>query len=164
MLHDKVTSSLDFELLHNCVLQVVGKLWSRVSSIPMGGPFSTQSVDLHPLWGIKRAGAKLRNWGPCKCLKTGMFTGPEGPCGSAWPNSGTTSRLQPTCPKVSQLHCSRRYVTLCLRCGTWKSCAHVWMGGVTVVGEAVCYRQSEPWGSTLLWDVGSGAGLACDTP
>ena len=57
--HAKLTPQLDFELLHNYALQVVGKLWSRVSHIPMGGPFSAQCADLDTMWGIKRAGAKL---------------------------------------------------------------------------------------------------------
>ena len=47
--HDRLTALLDFELLHNCVEQAVGKLWSRISSIPMGGPF----VRLQPfVWFV----------------------------------------------------------------------------------------------------------------
>ena len=47
--HDRLTKMLKFKLLHNNVLQAVGKLWSRKISIPMGGPFFAQSADLHTL-------------------------------------------------------------------------------------------------------------------
>ena len=45
------------------MLQAVGTLWQRQGSIPMGGPFSAQSADLHTLWKVKRAGKKLPEWG-----------------------------------------------------------------------------------------------------
>ena len=38
--HDVLTCLVRFELLHNNVLQAVGGLWRRNTSIPMGGPFS----------------------------------------------------------------------------------------------------------------------------
>ena len=56
--HSHLTAMLNFELLHNNVLQAVGRLWSRKVSIPMGGPFSAQSADLHTLWGVKKNGKK----------------------------------------------------------------------------------------------------------
>ena len=62
---------LKFELLHNNVLQAVGKLWSRKISIPMGGPFSAQSADLHTLWGVKENGKRLRDWGSLNLLEDG---------------------------------------------------------------------------------------------
>ena len=61
LLHDLLTRLLKFELLHNNVLQAVGELWSRELSIPMGGPFSAQIVDLHTLWGVKKGVKRLRD-------------------------------------------------------------------------------------------------------
>ena len=52
-----------FERLHNKTLQAVEALWNRTTSISMGGPFSSQSTDLHSLWRIKKAGKKLRDLG-----------------------------------------------------------------------------------------------------
>ena len=60
--HDRLARMLKFELLHNDVLQAVGERWSREISIPMGGPFSAQSADLHTLWGVKKSGKRLRDW------------------------------------------------------------------------------------------------------
>ena len=59
--HSHLTAMLNFELLHNNVLQAVGRLWSRKISIPMGGPFSAQSADLHTLWGVKKNGKKMKD-------------------------------------------------------------------------------------------------------
>jgi hypothetical protein len=61
--HDLLTRLLKFELLSNNVLQAVGTLWHHDTRIPMGGPFSAQSVDLHTLWKIKRLGKKLPECG-----------------------------------------------------------------------------------------------------
>ena len=63
LFHDLLTHLLKFELLHNNMVQAVGTLWQRDTSIPMGGPFSAQSEDLHTLWKVKRAGKRLCYWG-----------------------------------------------------------------------------------------------------
>ena len=59
--HDRLARMLKFELLHNNVLQADGELWSREISMPLGGPFSAQSADLHTLWGVKKGGKRLRD-------------------------------------------------------------------------------------------------------
>ena len=58
--HEMLSRLLKFQLLHNNTLQAVGTLWNRTTSIPMGGPFSARSADLHTLWRVKRQGKKLR--------------------------------------------------------------------------------------------------------
>ena len=69
--HDRLTGMLKLELLHNNVLQAVGKLWSKKISIPMGGPFSAQSADLHTLWGVKRNGKRMKDWGSLNLSEDG---------------------------------------------------------------------------------------------
>jgi hypothetical protein len=61
--HNHLSAMLNFELLHNNVLQAVGQLWSRKVSILVGGPFSAQRADLHTLWGVKKNGKRMKNWG-----------------------------------------------------------------------------------------------------
>ena len=59
LMHDLLTCLLRFELLHNNVLQAVGTLWRGLTNIPMGGPFSAQSANLHILWKVKLANREL---------------------------------------------------------------------------------------------------------
>ena len=58
--HDVLSRLLQFELQENNVLQSVGTLWRRETSIPMGGPFSAQCADLH-----------TRDWGDMTISDTG---------------------------------------------------------------------------------------------
>ena len=37
----------------------------------MGGPFSAQSADLHTLWGVKKGGKRLRDWGTLNLYEDG---------------------------------------------------------------------------------------------
>ena len=69
--HGRLAKMLKFELLHNNVLQAVGKLWSRKISIPMGGPFSAQSANLDTLGGVKKNGKRLRDWGALNLSEDG---------------------------------------------------------------------------------------------
>ena len=94
--HDLLTRLLKFELTENNMLQAVGTLWQREGSIPMGGPFSAQSADLHTLWKVKRAEKKLRDWAPSTFLMRDMYTGNGVRCGSASASFGTTFCLRPT--------------------------------------------------------------------
>ena len=66
-----MTRLLKFELTENNMLRAVGTLWKREGGIPMGGPFSAQSADLHTLWKVKRAGKKLRERGALKISDEG---------------------------------------------------------------------------------------------
>ena len=70
--HDQLTGMLNFELLHNNVLQAVGKLWSRKIGLPMGGPFSAQSADLHTLWVVKKNGKRMKDWGNMSLSEDGL--------------------------------------------------------------------------------------------
>ena len=71
--HSHLTAMLNFQLLHNNVLQAVGRLWSRKVSIPMGGPFSAQSADLHTLWGVKKNGKRMKDWGNMSLSEDGYI-------------------------------------------------------------------------------------------
>ena len=71
--HNHLSAMLNFELLHNNVLQAVGQLWSRKVSIPMGGPFSAQSADLHTLWGVKKNGKRMKDWGNMNLSEDGYI-------------------------------------------------------------------------------------------
>ena len=77
--HDLLSRLLKFELTENNMLQAVGTLWKREGSIPMGGPFSAQSADLHTLWRVKRAGKKLHNWGELNISDEGYIYWQRGP-------------------------------------------------------------------------------------
>ena len=77
--HDLLTRLLKFELTENNMLQAVGTLWQREGSIPMGGPFSAQSADLHTLWKVKRAGKNLRDWGALNISDEGYVYRQRGP-------------------------------------------------------------------------------------
>ena len=77
--HDLLSRLLKFELTENSMLQAVGTLWKREGSIPMGGPFSAQSADLHTPWRVKRAGKKLRNWGELNISDEGYIYWQRGP-------------------------------------------------------------------------------------
>ena len=76
--HNQLTGMLTFELLHNNVLQAVGKLWSTKISIPMGGPFSAQSADLHTLWGVKKNGKRMKDWGNMSLSEDGYVFSTRG--------------------------------------------------------------------------------------
>ena len=73
---------LNFELLHNNVPQAVGKLWSKKVSIPMGGPFSAQSADLHTLWGVKKNGKRMKDWGNMSLSEDGYVFWTRGTMGA----------------------------------------------------------------------------------
>ena len=77
--HDLLSRLLKFELTENNMLQAVGTLWKREGAIPMGGPFSAQSADLHTLWKVKRAGKKLRDWGELNISDEGYIYWQRGP-------------------------------------------------------------------------------------
>ena len=61
--HDVLSKMLHFEMHENNFLLAGGSMWQRLGSIPMGGPFSAQSADLHTLWGVKTQGKKMRYLG-----------------------------------------------------------------------------------------------------
>ena len=61
--HDVLSKMLHFEMHENNFLLAGGSLWQLLGSIPMGGPFSAQSADLHTLWGVKTQGKKMRDLG-----------------------------------------------------------------------------------------------------
>ena len=77
--HDLLSRLLKFEPTENNMLQAVGTPWKREGSIPMGGPFSTQSAALHTLWKVKRAGKKLRDWGELNISDEGYIYWQSGP-------------------------------------------------------------------------------------
>ena len=61
--HAQLREMLFFEMHKNNFLLAAGSLWQRLGSIPMGGPFSAKSADLHTLWGIKTKSKKMRDLG-----------------------------------------------------------------------------------------------------
>ena len=61
--HAQLREMLFFEVRENNFLLAAGSLWQRLDSIPMGGPFSAQSADLHTLWGVKTKSKKMRDLG-----------------------------------------------------------------------------------------------------
>ena len=77
--HDLLTRLLNFEMQKNNVLQAVGTLWRRDTSIPMGGPFSTQSANVHTLWRVRCAGKKLRDRGTLSVFEEGYPLWQRGP-------------------------------------------------------------------------------------
>ena len=77
--HDVLSRLLKFELRENNMLQSVGALWRRETSIPMGGPFSAQCADPHTLWQVKKNGKRLRDWGDMAISDTGHVYWCRGP-------------------------------------------------------------------------------------
>ena len=70
--HDLLSKMLHFEMHENNFLLAGGSLWQRLGSIPMGGPFSAQSADLHTLWGVKTQGKKMWDLGSLTILDEGF--------------------------------------------------------------------------------------------
>ena len=133
--HDLLSRLLKFELTENNMLQAVGTLWQREGSIPMGGPFSAQSADLHTLWKVKRAGKKPRDWGVLNISDEGTFTGNRVRCGSASASFVTTFCLRPTKDQGHTQISSKRSQKPFPVFGTLRSSAHAPMGGTAAVWE-----------------------------
>ena len=126
--HDLLSRLLKFELTENNMLQAVGTLWKMEGSIPMGGPFSAQSADLHTLWKIKRAGKKLRAWGELNISTRNTFTGSVDPCGSTSAGFMTIFCLPRTTGQGPTPVSSRDSLKPSPVFGTLKSYAHAPMG------------------------------------
>ena len=114
--HDLLMRLLKFEMQKNNVPHAVGTLWQRDTSIPMGGPFSAQSADLHTLWKTKCAGKKLRDWGTLSVSEEGYLVWQRGPvwfilcqfrdnilCASSMRPGQTTSVIQMTSDTLSKI-------------------------------------------------------------
>ena len=129
--HDLLSRLLKFELTENNMLQAVGTLWKREGSIPMGGPFSAQSANLHTLWQVKRAGKKLRDWGELNISDEGYIYWQRGPCGSASASFMTIFCLPRTTGQGATPVSSRGSLKPSPVSGTLKSYAHAPTGEMT---------------------------------
>ena len=49
--HDTLVDHVSFDLTRNNYCSAAGSVWVRRGCITMGGPFSSQSADLHCVWG-----------------------------------------------------------------------------------------------------------------
>ena len=98
----------------NNVLQAVGTLWRRDTSIPMGGPVSAQSADLHTLW--RTFAYTFGDWGTFSVSEEGYLVWQRGLvwfslcqfgdnilCASNIRPSQTTNIIQMICNTLSKI-------------------------------------------------------------
>ena len=78
--HKTLENLVYFSLLTDTYSQASGMLWSRTGAIPMGGPFSAQSVDLRSIWGAKLRTDLMRRLGNLSFSPRGhpLWTTPRG--------------------------------------------------------------------------------------
>ena len=69
---DELMELVSFSLLHDNTVIAGGELWRRTQAIPMGGPFSAQSADLHSVWSCKLFVSKLSQLGRFEATPSGI--------------------------------------------------------------------------------------------
>ena len=69
---DQLISLVEFSLTCDNVVLAAGEPWRRGGAIPMGGPFSAQSADLHCIWMCKKSVSLLRAMGDMMVTDSGI--------------------------------------------------------------------------------------------
>ena len=70
---DELNDPVSFSLLRDNVVLAAGEPWRRGGAIPMGGPFSAQSADLHCVSTCKKAVSPLRRLGGLSVTDAGIL-------------------------------------------------------------------------------------------
>ena len=70
---DALIELVHFSLLQDNVVLAAGEPWRRSGAIPMGGPFSAQSADLHCVWCCKKFVHLLRRMGAISVTPDGIL-------------------------------------------------------------------------------------------
>ena len=77
---EELIELVSFSLLEDNMVVAGGELWKRTQAIPMGGPFSAQSADLHSVWSCKQFVHKLSELGRFETTPSGVVQW-SGACG-----------------------------------------------------------------------------------
>ena len=81
--------------------------------MPMSGPFSAPSVDLHTLWGVKKGGKRLRDWRSIMISEDGYVYWTRGTMWFSFAQFRDNVLLASNIPPGTRTRWFRRFATCC---------------------------------------------------